>query len=358
MSGYLQRLLARSHEPAGALRPRARSPFEPAPALDAPLEVVTDAPWKPAPGTSPPQDASRPPPTTRRAEPDSTSTERETPHRDAPAAPPPTPRSPRRPASDDLEILTPTPAASPTTPLADASSRARPETAASLRGTDAVGRPASVPELPPAPPRPTGPPLRPIAAGTDPEGRDTLTSGDRAAPPPPRPSRRLTSARPVDAVAPASTPLRSSRDALALGPHEAERADRETPTRAELHARQREAVADVPATPPSGPSPSSEPPTETGPDASRGTGRTEDRDAEPAPALSPRRPIEARPLPPSTPVSFGELEPRSEPDPTIHVSIGVVEVRAVAPPPAPRRRAERPAPVVSLDAFLKPNGTR
>ncbi|MEM1053944.1 MAG: hypothetical protein AAGI52_00340 [Bacteroidota bacterium] len=48
-----------------------------------------------------------------------------------------------------------------------------------------------------------------------------------------------------------------------------------------------------------------------------------------------------------------------EPVPTIHVTIGRVEVRAVTPPPpTPRRQAERPAPVISLDEFLKPSGTR
>ncbi|WP_143537571.1 hypothetical protein [Rubrivirga marina] len=61
-------------------------------------------------------------------------------------------------------------------------------------------------------------------------------------------------------------------------------------------------------------------------------------------------------LPPSVSPGGLEAEPRSVPDPTIHVSIGVVEVRAVQPPP--HRRAERPAPVVSLDEFLKPSGTR
>lgn len=61
-------------------------------------------------------------------------------------------------------------------------------------------------------------------------------------------------------------------------------------------------------------------------------------------------------VPASGPSGGLEAEPRSAPDPTIHVSIGVVEVRAVQPPP--HRRAERPAPVVSLDEFLKPSGTR
>lgn len=39
--------------------------------------------------------------------------------------------------------------------------------------------------------------------------------------------------------------------------------------------------------------------------------------------------------------------------PTIHVSIGRVEVRAVTPPPKSRRHAERRAPALSLDDYLK-----
>lgn len=72
------------------------------------------------------------------------------------------------------------------------------------------------------------------------------------------------------------------------------------------------------------------------------------RDAERSPSLT------ARPR-----VSSSRPVPVPEPVPTIHVTIGRVEVRAVTPPPpTPRRQAERPAPVISLDEFLKPSGTR
>jgi hypothetical protein len=70
-----------------------------------------------------------------------------------------------------------------------------------------------------------------------------------------------------------------------------------------------------------------------------------------SPALRPSGP----PLVPIQPrVAAEEGRPRDE-TPTIHVSIGRVEVRAVQPPPKPRR-AERPAPSLSLDEYLKRYG--
>jgi hypothetical protein len=47
------------------------------------------------------------------------------------------------------------------------------------------------------------------------------------------------------------------------------------------------------------------------------------------------------------------------PAPTIRVTIGRVEVRAVTPTPAPSRKPARPAPRMSLDEYLRAqNGGR
>jgi hypothetical protein len=52
----------------------------------------------------------------------------------------------------------------------------------------------------------------------------------------------------------------------------------------------------------------------------------------------------------NAPIASGDLTPR---EPAIHVTIGRVEVRAVAPAPAARPRASRAVPTVSLDDYLR-----
>ncbi|HEX3530697.1 MAG TPA: hypothetical protein VH988_26840 [Thermoanaerobaculia bacterium] len=44
---------------------------------------------------------------------------------------------------------------------------------------------------------------------------------------------------------------------------------------------------------------------------------------------------------------------RAEPEPTIEITIGRIEVKAPPPPPAPRPRPARPGPRVSLNEYLR-----
>ncbi len=74
-----------------------------------------------------------------------------------------------------------------------------------------------------------------------------------------------------------------------------------------------------------------------------------DREVRPRAALAPVARVARRD---DTPATQPELT--TEVGPVVHVSIGRVEVRAVRaePPATPRRRADRPAPLVSLGDYL------
>jgi hypothetical protein len=80
------------------------------------------------------------------------------------------------------------------------------------------------------------------------------------------------------------------------------------------------------------------------------------------PGVSARQDARALPLQVMSRPVASDLTRGAEPDPpapTIRITIGRVEVRAVTPPPAPSRRPARPAPRMSLDEYLRSqNGGR
>ncbi len=316
MSGFLQRLIDRSHGAEPGPRPRRRSLFEPPAGLGPltgpaiPLDVL--------PAEVP---LSTEVPVVRPAR--------------APSA-----LEPERP---DDRLRPDKKAAHPPRKQAPKPSRPDPRPARPVAPATVV--------LDAAP----SPNTRPSRTGTPPPARSddpAATEAWRAEPPGPGPSStpRVEESRRPNAPAPTSPPR---SPAVAAPPPPTARLE----PRRSLPALSAPSLGD--ASPP--PAPESEPPRRSGgprgPAAPPVESLRHSPPAEPAPTgpeprtqrrapvarAGPRRKNAASPTPPP------------EPGPTVHVSIGRVEVRAVrAEPPAARpRRAARPAPLVSLDDYLK-----
>jgi len=356
MSPFLESLLARSLQPAESIRPRRVSRFEPVRGFGEGAEAGEGLPAA-SPLAPPPEPSALPPPGPSAGDEPAASTIRLTPtprleaQRRSAVAPAPTPaEAPRTvgllPPAEPL-VRPPMPLPTAAEPLPDRPSPAQhpsavasvvPRSTAQPQAVEAAPSPKPVAEVEPSVLRDVGgPPARaPHESGTD--------------EPRPAPGMRVRPAAPVPPP-------------VALAPQAEHPAPPQPPKSTTLQPT----VSMTEETPPQAPTPRSsrlarlpiEPRTV----------------AEPSTADLGPQPLEARrdaALPPANPpmplpVVVPDVRPRqtapgepafappapAEATPTIRISIGRIEVRAVTPAPPPRRKPSRPAPALSLDEYLK-----
>lgn len=322
MSDYLGQLIARSFDQAETLRPRPVALFEPS---------------QPATGLPAPPD--------------------EVPVSDRTSSVlPPTAPPPPHPVAAPLHAPVPAPpsvGATPTLrpPLEVHPLEAPPVHAPPPREAPLAPEPSTTSE-PQAPPSPSVPPTAPqTLLSTAPRVVEHVTETVRPAPPPAtvppvmsevvrvQPTREIITERIVEAKLQPPPPAAPSPRGQTLLPADAPVIDHGTePPRAELSRRQ---PSQPPPLPPDLHDLRSATEVRPAPSPSASTSRAA---AKTTMVIQPRveAPREQATMPPSSP----------PPSPTIHVTIGRVEVRASSPSPPSRRPRPQPA-VMSLDEYLE-----
>jgi hypothetical protein len=190
---------------------------------------------------------------------------------------------------------------------------------------------------------------------------------DHPADPPPEPAVAPSAARPAAALARRTAPAASAAPAAPAEPTDGPRATRDAPVpKGSGRAIRPTGIAASPRTvsadPAMGPAMGGDPARmETRPAAGRGPVPRRD-DATAAAADAPRD-MAATPAAPASGILQAPMVARimSDPpparaqrsEPAIHVTIGRVEIRAVAAAPSDTTRRERPSPVMSLDDYLR-----